>query len=126
LRIKDLEILLNGLKNKNNMEIKGTELEFINDFYKRIGEFKTIDGTLGYIFDTIEDLLLAKENKLVDEMLKRMIVENFTIIVLIGVLTITFPFRKVLPSRKDFYQRIEDYWMIIDGDMRALRGLNDD
>ena len=34
------------------MEIKGTELEFINDFYKRIGEFKTIDGTLGYIFDT--------------------------------------------------------------------------
>jgi len=108
------------------MEIKGTELEFINDFYKRIGEFKTIDGTLGYIFDTIEDLLLAKENKLVDEMLKRMIVENFTIIVLIGVLTITFPFRKVLPSRKDFYQRIEDYWMIIDGDMRALRGLNDD
>jgi len=109
------------------MEIKGLEIEFINDFYKRIGEFKTIDSSLDYVFDTLGDLLIDdKEYNLVDEILKRMIVENFSVNVLTSVLTITFIHRKKLPSRKDFYQKVENYSLIKDGSTTFLIGLNDD
>lgn len=89
--------------------------EFINhintsNFFVKLGRVysqASIDDTLDFIFKTIDKMLLDGEFNLIDKILSHVIVENFSIDILLSIATVTFPWRHKLSCRDNYIQKIK-------------------
>lgn len=87
----------------NYMFLKTFEEKLVN-----MGETNvSMEHILDYIFDTIDDLLLQNNFCKVDYVLNNIDVSKFEEMVLLGLLTVTYPWKKTLSLRNNFYDRIE-------------------
>jgi len=89
------------------MELRGLELEFIEDFYKRTQD-RTLKCAKDYILKTVDELQVVREFVLLDNILKKIVVADFDITILVSILTITSKNKMNLPSRQDFHKRVDD------------------
>ncbi len=62
---------------------------------------------LDMIFEILDKMLLRSEFKQCDAILKLLDTTQTHIAVLLGVLTVTYPAKKLLPNRPRFYARVE-------------------
>lgn len=89
-------------------------MKFIQDFQRDILQKQndcTIDETLNFIFERIEDKLLNNETLLINHFLITFTeLEKYRDEVLLGILTITYLWRKVLSFREPFFQRVDVYF----------------
>lgn len=69
---------------------------------------ETVDKALNYLFEEIEDRLYRKEYDFCNRFLERVDVEKHDIHVLIGLLTVSLPWRKTLFYRESLYERVKE------------------
>lgn len=71
----------------------------------------SIDETVDFIFDCIEDRLLNDERELINGLLGDFTeLDQYIDEVLLAILTITYSWRTVLPFRKAFFERVDVYF----------------
>jgi len=63
---------------------------------------------LGYIYDTLDNWVLAGKMADVDSVLDRIDVNSCELVYLIGYLTITLQWKSKLSARAKFYDRVKD------------------
>ena len=61
---------------------------------------------IDFVYNSIDDLLLNNNNKIVDEILSKIDTKKIELSVLISILVITLPFKNALENRKYFYDKI--------------------
>lgn len=91
--------------------------EFINhinssNFFIKLGRVysqTSIDETLDFIFKTIDKMLLEGEFDLCDKILSHVIVENFSIDILLSIATVTFPWRLKLSCRENYIRKLKKH-----------------
>jgi hypothetical protein len=67
----------------------------------------SVDEALDVIYEGIDDLLLAGSFDQVDQLLRDISEDGVSSDVLVALLTVTLPAKSKLPSRADFYSRVE-------------------
>lgn len=80
---------------------------------------------LDHMYDTIDDMLIDGKFEEVDDLLNRVNVEQLSITLMLGYLTITLPWRSLSKCRAALYARIDARLREIDPARREslLRGL---
>lgn len=68
----------------------------------------SVDKALNYLFEEIENRLYRKEYDFCNRFLERVDVEKHDIHVLIGLLTVSLPWRKTLFYRESLYERVKE------------------
>ena len=84
----------------------------ISNFFYKLGKVYSqvsIDDTLDFVFKTIDKMLLDRKFILCDKLFSQIVVENFSIDILLGIATVTFPWRDKLSCRDNFIQKTKDY-----------------
>lgn len=86
------------------------KLFFVNEFIYNLQinqNENVIDDSLDYVFDKIDELLINGDFYLINSLLDKIDVNMFDVELLIGILTITSPWRENLTLRTAFYEKVE-------------------
>ena len=73
-----------------------------------IDNAKNIDSKLDFIFDCIDDMLIAGEFSEVNEIIKKVDINKYDISLLLGFLTITLSAKNKLPYRSEFFMNVKN------------------
>jgi hypothetical protein len=73
---------------------------------RRLDEHSQTDVALDIIFDQIDEMLLAGQFDRVDQLLIDTVTEEYSVELLLGILTATLPAKDRLCDRAEFFQRV--------------------
>jgi hypothetical protein len=79
---------------------------FVDDAQRLASQGK-IDAALDLIYDRADEMLLAGELEALDALIEGLDVEQLSVDVLLGVLTITLPAKDKLTTRKEFFESVQ-------------------
>jgi hypothetical protein len=100
---------LRSLLNKT-LEKDLNELDSVENFAARAQRLETkgnIDAALDLIYDSVDELFLANRLDQCDKILQNLQAVDYSVDVLIALLTSTLPASHLLPSRKQFFTEVE-------------------
>ncbi len=86
---------------------KGNINMWINKIYSLSFNNKT-DKALDVMYDAVDEQLLDGNIDLVDKWMMEIDLNRINIALMLGILTITKPFKEKLSARKDFYLKVRD------------------
>ena len=94
-------------------------------FREKLKNIKHIDNKLDFIFNTLDNLLIDKDYKTCNNILEHLClnIDELNIDILVGLLTITYFYKKRLPKRKTLYNLIENIVKDIPNNEGILDGL---
>jgi hypothetical protein len=76
---------------------------------KRLDDRGATDSALDLVYDAIDELMKTGELLILDSTLRDMQVQEYSLDLLLGVLTATLPVRTRLSARKGFFQRVKGH-----------------
>ena len=77
------------------------------DRARRLDQHGQTDAALDLIFDQIDEMLLGDESDRVDAILSEIAPDTFSVDLLVGLLTVTLPAKKLLFNRSAFFTKVE-------------------
>lgn len=80
----------------------------IDKIYYLVASSKT-DEALDFLYDIVDSLLTTQSFYLCDQMLVNIDLSKMSVDTLIGALSITLSAKQLLPSRPQFFQRVEKH-----------------
>lgn len=75
---------------------------------RRLDRRNQTDAALDLIFDQVDEMLLADHFEHVDQLLNEITPSDYSVELLLGLLTATLPAKNQLPHRYEFFQRVSD------------------
>jgi hypothetical protein len=93
-------------RNEIDLESEDQAIAFVEQA-NRLVKIGQIDAALDLIYDRIDTFLINHKFGDVDSILKHVNAEQFSVDILLGLLTSTLPARTQLPARGAFFEKVE-------------------
>jgi len=93
-------------ESSKTFDCRGSWSAFLDNARRLDNQGKT-DAALDLIFDQIDEMMLAGQFAKVDQILKNLVPDNYSVELLLGLLTITSPAKNILTHRQEFFQQVE-------------------
>lgn len=93
---------------------------FTKELYAKLvsPEFKRPD-VIDFVYNTIDDMLLTNKFREVDIILTELEINKLPKSITLSILTITLPWRDQIPTRYDFYNDAEAYFLTTETSEKA-------